>query len=43
MTTIQYYHNLVAKDDDETWNELDDLFYGTDFDDRVDDNIFGGF
>jgi hypothetical protein len=37
MTSFQYYHSLIAKDDDETWDLLDERMYS---EDKLDDAVF---
>lgn len=40
MTSIQYYHSLLEKDDQETWDLLESRIYGNTFDDDLDNRIF---
>lgn len=40
MTSIQFYHSLIEKDDQEFWNDYENHLYGSDFDDDLDNKIF---
>jgi len=43
MTSVQYYHSLIEKDDDLIWGEINDHLFGNDFDDDLDNRIFNNW